>query len=104
MFAQLGWELASCTYRELPDERVEPEELAALVLRAEPEHASGVGPVVFTGTIWLLSTVLGALKEPGAYRVALLVLSLAALAGLLVLRPLSDRPVQAGSEAPAQPL
>jgi UMF1 family MFS transporter len=54
--------------------------------------SSGVGPLVlWGGTIWLLSTVLDVLEKPGASRVALLVLALAALAGVLVLRPLSDR-------------
>ena len=54
--------------------------------------SSGVGPLIlWGGTIWLLSTVLHVLEKPGASRVALVVLAAAALAGVLVLRPLSDR-------------
>jgi MFS transporter, UMF1 family len=61
--------------------------------------SSGVGPLIlWGGTIWLLSTVLHVLEKPGASRVALIVLAAAALAGVLVLRPLSDRPPVEGAD------
>jgi MFS transporter, UMF1 family len=54
--------------------------------------SSGVGPLIlWGGTIWFLSSGLDVLEKPGASRVALVVLAAAALAGVLVLRPLSDR-------------
>lgn len=53
--------------------------------------SSGFGPLVlWSGTIWLLHTR-GSLSALGASRAALAVLAVAVAAGLLVLRPLSDR-------------
>jgi UMF1 family MFS transporter len=55
--------------------------------------SSGFGPfVLWGGTIWLLSSATDVLDKPGASRVALIVLACAALAGIAVLWPLSDRP------------
>jgi UMF1 family MFS transporter len=55
--------------------------------------SSGVGPVVlWGGTILVLSNVSGLLDPYGASRVAVCLLAGAAVAGLLVLRPLSDAP------------
>ena len=54
--------------------------------------SSGIGPfVLWGGTIWFLSTATALADKPGASRVALLVLAAATIAGIAVLRPLSDR-------------
>jgi MFS transporter, UMF1 family len=52
--------------------------------------SSGFGPLVLWGGTVLVMTELAGLSEFGASRVAVGMLALAALAGLLVLRPLSD--------------
>ena len=53
--------------------------------------SSGIGPLVlWAGTIWALSEVTDVAGEAAASRVAMVVLALAAVAGMLVLRPLSD--------------
>jgi UMF1 family MFS transporter len=55
--------------------------------------SSGFGPfVLWGGTIWLLSSATDVFDKPGASRVALIVLAGAAVAGIAVLWPLSDRP------------
>lgn len=80
------------------------------MLRLSPEHrrgelfglyalagklSSGIGPfVLWGGTVFLLSGATDLMGKPGASRVALVVLAAAALAGVLVLRPVSDRPTQ----------
>jgi UMF1 family MFS transporter len=53
--------------------------------------SSGVGPLVLWGaTVWILSDVTDVAGKPAASRVALVALAAAALAGVLVIRPLSD--------------
>ena len=57
--------------------------------------SSGIGPfVLWGGTVFLLSGATDVMGKPGASRVALVVLAAAALTGVLVLRPLSDRPAR----------
>jgi UMF1 family MFS transporter len=79
-----------------------------LLVRICPEHrrgeafglytlvgkaSSGIGPaVLWGGTILVLSDASGWLDPYGASRVAVCLLAAAALAGLAVLRPLSDAP------------
>jgi UMF1 family MFS transporter len=54
--------------------------------------SSGIGPfVLWGGTIFLLSGATDIAGKPAASRVALVVLAAATLAGVLVLRPVSDR-------------
>jgi UMF1 family MFS transporter len=54
--------------------------------------SSGFGPfVLWGGTIFVLSNLADLAGKPAASRVALLVLAGASVAGMLVLRPLSDR-------------
>lgn len=63
--------------------------VAALVSKL----SSGLGPLVlWGGTVWILSDVGDFASEASASRVAVGLLALAALAGVLVLRPLSDAP------------
>jgi UMF1 family MFS transporter len=55
--------------------------------------SSGFGPfVLWSGTIWVATMATDALGKPGASRIAMIALAAAAVAGVLVLRPLSDRP------------
>lgn len=54
--------------------------------------SSGIGPfVLWGGTIFLLSSATEIADKPAASRVALIVLAAATVAGILVLRPISDR-------------
>jgi UMF1 family MFS transporter len=70
-----------------PEHRGEGFGLYALVGRV----SSGFGPLVlWSGTIWLLSEVLGVAGVAAASRVAVCVLALAALMGLVVLRPVPE--------------
>jgi UMF1 family MFS transporter len=71
-----------------PEHRGEAFGLYALVGRL----SSGVGPfLLWGGTIWLASEALDVLSLADAGRAALVVLALAAVAGALVLRGVSDR-------------
>jgi UMF1 family MFS transporter len=55
--------------------------------------SSGVGPLVlWGGVVWLLADGIDVAGEAAASRVALLALAAACLAGVLVIRPLSDEP------------
>ena len=58
--------------------------------------SSGFGPLVLWGGTILALTELAGMSEFGASRVAVAVLAAAALAGLWVLRPLSDREIEQG--------
>ena len=70
-----------------PERRGEGFGLYALVGRV----SSGFGPLVlWSGTIWLLAEGLGVAGLAAASRVAVCVLALAALLGLLVLRPVPE--------------
>ena len=74
-----------------PERRGEEFGIYALVGKL----SSGFGPLVLWGGTVLVATEVGGLSEFGASRVAVAVLAVAALAGLLVLRPLSDAPGRA---------
>jgi len=70
-----------------PERRGEDFSLYAMVGKL----SSGFGPLVLWGGTILALTELAGMSELDASRVAIAVLAAAALAGLLVLRPLSDR-------------
>lgn len=62
--------------------------------------SSGIGPLVlWGGSIFVLTEILGLFSPYGASRVALCLLALAALVGLFLLRPLSD----SATEPPPSP-
>lgn len=75
-----------------PERRGEEFGIYALVGKL----SSGFGPLVLWGGTVLVATELAGLSEFGASRLAVAVLAAAALAGLLVLRPLDDALRQTG--------
>jgi UMF1 family MFS transporter len=62
--------------------------------------STGFGPLVLWGGTILLATEVAGLSRFDASRVAIFVLAGSALAGYAILRPLSDRPLQAEVAAP----
>ena len=76
-----------------PERRGEDFGLYALVGKL----STGFGPLVLWGGTILVATELAGLSKFDASRVAVVVLAGAALAGLLILRPLADRPLYPAS-------